>query len=117
MRLRPETLEEYVTKARNILIEVARKEGAITYGELMEEMGGPGRGYIGRVLKAVCEGERRQGRPLLGSLVVRAGAGHPGDGYWDSPAAPKGSRQEKMDFWQKERQRVYEYWRKDPTEG
>ncbi len=49
MPLKPETLKKYVQLARSILIEVAkgrRRDKVITYKELMDEMGGPGRGYI-----------------------------------------------------------------------
>ena len=52
--LRKETLEFYVELTTNILIEVAqgkRETKLISYSELMDEMGGPGRGYIARYFR------------------------------------------------------------------
>ena len=116
MPLRPETLKKYVAMARPILIRMAREGELITYKELSQKMGGPGRGYIGEVLKQICQGEHRHGRPLLGTLVVRSKVNHPGDGYWKSSVMPEpiknGSREDKKSFWQNERIKVYEHWQK-----
>lgn len=113
-RMRPETLEKYVAKARDKLIEVAEKGETITYSELITEMGGPGRSYIGQVLKEVCQGEYRHARPLLGALVVHSVDQLPGNGFWKLSVFRKqlsrASKKEKIDFWKNERQRVYEYW-------
>ncbi len=122
MRLRPETLEMYIRLARTRLIALAKQGKTITYRELMQEMGGPGRGYIKQVLQRVCQGEYEQGRPLLGSLVVLAHGGHPGNGYWESQMArktigSKSSKQAKIEFWQRERQKVYDYWQKHNFQG
>lgn len=116
MQLRPETLEKYAILARNKLIEIARNRKTITYNELMEEIGGPGRGYIGQVLKEVCQREHQEGHPLLSALVVSFKDKHPGDGYWKAPLVLKSignsSKEQQLDFWEKKRQQVYQYWRK-----
>ena len=116
MQLRPESLENYVTMARGKLIKVAEKRQTITYSELMSEMGGPGRGYIKQVLSEICQGEDRQARPLLGALVVRKDDQFPGNGFWKSPVVLEsignGSKQQQIDFWEKQRRKVYEYWGK-----
>ena len=122
MQLRPETLRKYVELARPILIEVARgkREGRfITYQQLMDEMGGPGRGYIGEVLKEVCTGEYEDNRPLLSALVVHATEQLPGKGFWELRVLPSSLRnaamREKMDHWEQEYRKAREYWQKhDP---
>ncbi len=120
MPLRPETLKKYVKKARDKLIEVAKKEeDTISYKELMEEMGGPGRGYIGKVLEEVCHREHEEGRPLLSALVVHKTNGLPGNGFWKlrvlPPSLKKASMEEKKNHWQQECRKVWEYWEKHDT--
>jgi len=117
MALRPETLKKYVEQARPILIEVVKGKRAnkvITYKQLDEEMGGPGRGYIGEVLEEVCQREHEQGRPLLSSLVVHKTDGLPGNGFWElqvlPPSLRNASREEKIDRWKKEHKHACEYW-------
>ena len=121
MSLRPETLKRYVALARPILIRMAREGELITYKELSQRMGGPGRGYIGKVLKEICQGEHRHARPLLGTLVVHKYDQFPGNGAWKSSVVPESiknsSREDKKNFWQNERKKVYEHWAKTPIEG
>ena len=116
MPLRPETLDKYVEMARPILIKVAREGELITYKELSQKMGGPGRGYIGEVLKQICQGEHRHARPLLGTLVVHKYDQFPGNGFWKSSVMPESiknsSREDKKNFWENEKTKVYEYWQK-----
>ena len=113
-RIRPETLEKYVTMARDKLIEIAGKGETITYKKLMNEMGGPGRGYIGQVLEEICQEEARHARPLLGALVVHTVDLLPGNGFWKLSVVRKhfsrASRKEKIDFWERERDKVYRHW-------
>ena len=121
MQLRPETLEMYVQLARPILMEVAkgkREDRFISYRQLMNEMGRPGRGYIGEVLEEVCAREYEVGRPLLSAFVVHASDQQPGKGFWKLRVLPPSLRnatmKEKIDRWKKER-KVWEYWGKhDP---
>jgi hypothetical protein len=85
MRLLPETLEYYVERARGILIDIARgkrKEKFITYQELMDEMGGPGRGFIAEVLDEVSCSEHDRGHPLITALVIHRQNRQPGYGFW-----------------------------------
>ena len=122
MGLRPETLKKYAELARPILIEVAkgkRGDRSITYKDLMDEMGRPGRGYIGEVLEAICQAEHREKRPLLSALVVRKDNKQPSYGFWElrvlSPSLRNASMEEKKDRWEKEKRKAYEYWEKhDP---
>ncbi len=112
--LRPETLKWYVDSAKSILVTVAKKQTFITYQDLMARMGGPGRGHIARVLEEVCATESENNRPMLASLVVHQSDSLPGDGFWRVRTLPlsikNGSRQEKLDFWQREHKRAWEYW-------
>ncbi len=116
MPLRRETLTKYVTMARDKIIEIAKKGDTITYKELMEKMGGPGRGYIGEVLEEICQREHEEGRPLLSALVVHSNDRLPGDAFWKLSLAPQhvtnGAREDKINFWRNEQRKIYEYWRK-----
>ena len=117
MSLQPGTLKKYTEMIRPILIEVAkgkRKHKFITYKELQEEMGGPGRGYIGEVLEEVSDKEYEDGLPLLSALVVHKTDGRPGDGFWElrvlPPSLRNASMEEKIDRWEKEYRKAWEYW-------
>ena len=125
MGLRLETLEKYVELARPILIKVAkgqRGDRLITYGQLMEEMGGPGRGYIGEVLEAVSDREYGNSRTILSALVVGKDKSRPKDkwrpnkGWWElrilPPSLRNASIEEKMERWRQEYGKACEYWEK-----
>jgi len=122
MSLRRETLEKYVELARPILIEVAkgkRGDRSITYKQLMDEMGGPGRGYIGEVLEEVSDREYENSHTILAALVVLKDNRKPGAGWWElrilPPSLRNASREEKIDRWKKEYKHACEYWeRHDP---
>ena len=118
-RLRPETLRMYVTMTRNIIIEVARgkrKYKHITYYELMDEMGGPGRGYIAEVLDKVSCDSYTKDEILLSALVIHtpSGGSIPGDGFWHIGILPKSvgkaSKKEKTAFWKKECNKVWSFY-------
>jgi hypothetical protein len=119
--LKKETLEKYVESARGILIEVAkgireckRENKFIEYQELMDEMGGPGRGHIAEVLEEVSCREHEKDRPLITALVVHAADGKPGYGFWYIRCLPdsikNASNAEKKAFWEKECIKVRGYW-------
>jgi hypothetical protein len=117
MALRPETLHHYVERTRNILIDVARgnrKDKFITYRELMNEMGGPGRGYIAEVLDDVSCSEHARDHPLLSALVVHSIGRSPGYGFWYisilPPQVKNSSDADKRVFWRQECDRVWKFW-------
>jgi hypothetical protein len=119
MALRQQILQKYVALATPILIEVAkgkRKKESTTYKELMDEMRGPGRGYIGEVLEEVCRSEYSKGHPLLSALVIHKVDQLPGEGFWRIEVLPQwvknASDAEKKAFWEREREKVLEYWQK-----
>ena len=118
MPLRPETLKKYVELATSILPEVAkgeREERFISYKELMEEMGGPGRCYIGEVLEEVCLREHQEGRPLLSAIVVHSNDRLPGDAFWKLSVVPanirSGTGKVKKKFWEEECKKVWQQWK------
>jgi len=115
MSLRPETLKKYVELARPILIEVAKRENTITYKNLMEKMGGPGRGYIGEILEEICQRERDEKRPLLSALVVHSNDQLPGYAFWKLSFMPEGIRngtkEAKRKFWKQQRSEVWKKWK------
>ena len=115
--LHKETLEFYVGLATNILIEVAQgKRGTklISYSELMDEMGGPGRGHIAEVLEEVSCREYEKNHPLLTALAVHKIDRQPGYGFWCIRVLPESVKNasdlQKKTFWRQERDRVWEYW-------
>jgi len=93
-----------------------RKGRLITYKQLMDEMRGPGRGYIGQVLEEICQEEHQNARPLLSVLVVHSSDKLPGDTFWKLAVVPEnvrnGTKEMKKGFWEEERGRVYEYWQR-----
>jgi len=119
MLLRPETLKKYVKLALPILVGRAKRKKFITYSDLMNSMGGPGRGYIAEVLEEVSCTEHENERPLITALVVHKGDGLPGYGFWYIRILPNSIKNAsiaaKIDFWKKEYRRVWDYWEKhDP---
>jgi hypothetical protein len=87
-KLTPENHDRFLSSALQILRQVAKTPGnVVSYEELMEEMGGPGRGFIGQILEDVSVLEHREGRPLLSVLVVHKGTRNPGPGYWGATDA------------------------------
>jgi hypothetical protein len=121
---------------REKLIEVAKRGGTITYGELMKEFGIP-RGHrkpgigIGHVVGDISEHEHDNERPLISAIVVRANSGTticpkgiPGGGFFGLPgipsilsrsesewANPKLTEKEQK-FVLAQQQKVWQYWRR-----
>lgn len=101
------------------LKQVARSGGLICYGEVAPLAGvdlnsGRGRREVGCLLAEVCQNEVQQGRPMLGSVVVRKDTRVPGEGYFRG-AQRLGkfqgqSYEDKRAFWLQELERVHAYW-------
>ncbi len=112
-QLTPFNQRLFVGRATRILQDVARSRLTTTYEELMEKMGGPGRGFVGGVLVEVCSQEHAAGRPLLTAIVVKKGSNDPGEGYWMLPMVPKvDDVDERRKLVEAEQQRVWDYWQK-----
>lgn len=122
--LLPDTLRYYVERARPILIEVTRQRTVITYGDLIDRMGGgPGRGYIAEVLDQISRTECNERRPKLSAVVVRSDTGMVGGGFFGLPQTPAAIRrltreewqnphlsEADYQYWQNQLQEVYRYW-------
>ncbi|MBL7119246.1 MAG: hypothetical protein ISS53_01020 [Dehalococcoidia bacterium] len=101
------------------LKQVARSGGLICYGEVAPLAGvnlnsGRGRREMGCLLAEVCQNEAKEGRPLLGSVVVRKDTRVPGEGYFRG-AQRLGkfqghSDEDRRAFWLQELERVHAYW-------
>ncbi|OFV85926.1 MAG: hypothetical protein A2620_07190 [Acidobacteria bacterium RIFCSPHIGHO2_01_FULL_67_28] len=101
------------------LITAARKRILVGYQTVAQLMGLPLRGQhmgreVGRLLGEISEDEDRLGRPMLSALAVSM-AGIPGDGFFKlgrSLGKLSGSTiKAERDFWEKERNAVYEAWK------
>ena len=92
------------------LIEVASRGETIEYLEL-----GAGRAMIGRYLYRIAREEAAAERPPLTSVVIRKGAGLPGDGFRDAMIKvgfidPDDAEDERA-MWDRARRTTHEYWR------
>ena len=105
-------------RIHDLLVETAREGKVIQYGDLSHITGislmGRGRSRLSSLLQACCKGEIDDGRPMLGSVVVRKDTGMPGDGYFRVASKlgrfTGGTEPAKRAFWSEELQRVYDYW-------
>ena len=117
-------IDEYVDKARLVLIETAKRRTLITYDTLMHKLGrGPGRAFSGDVVRKVSELELAEGRPRLSAVVIRSDTRMVGGGFFGLPNTPdlvKRSKweewsnpqlsSEEQEYWHNELRKVYDYW-------
>jgi len=96
-----------------MLREVARAKGTIYYSQVALAAG-VGPRNLGLLLGEVCSSEVRQGRPMLGSVVVRKDSHMPGEGYFKSTQRmgkfQGSSEEDKRAFWVQELKKVHGYW-------
>ena len=124
-RLLPSNLAYYVSKAKPILVRIAKQITTIKYGELIKEMNGPGRGYIAEVLEELSKFETQQGHPKITALVVRKDTGMVSGGFFGLPKTPENVRRttpegynnpklsaQDIKYWEEQKQKVYDYWQK-----
>jgi hypothetical protein len=101
------------------LKEVARNGDLITYSEIAPLAGldmenQADRTRMGEILGEISTFEHQNGRPMLSSLVVLAGIGYPGEGYFNLARHlglhhGKGEFED-LDFFVQEVKRVHGYW-------
>jgi len=104
--------DDLVEATRELLAEVARDRGTITYGELVSRVA-PGRltprsSGVVRLLGAVCAVEDAERGIMLGSLVVRTADGLPGEGYYRHAAELGRDVSDHESFWSAEVERVWD---------
>lgn len=104
--------ERVRNNVRNKLIEVARSESLITYGELeaIAELRAVSIGPL--VLDEISRNEASEGRPLLSAVVVNSDTRSPGDGFYRlaSELGRAASADPDLEFWVAELKAAYEYW-------
>jgi len=125
------TFEQYRTRRDYLLIyaeliTAARYRGVVTYQHLARLAGLPLRGSnmgkeIGMYLGAVSEAEHTLGRPLLSVLAIST-RDSPGRGFFGIAKKLEkfsgSTREDKKDFWLKEREAVYKTWKPSfPRQG
>jgi hypothetical protein len=123
-RLGRDQIDEYIDKARLVLIETAKRRTLITYDTLMHKLGhGPGRTFSGDVVRKVSELELAQGRPRLSAVVIRSDTRMVGGGFFGLPNTPDSMKRskweewsnpqlssEEQEYWHNELRKVYDYW-------
>ena len=105
------------------LVRAAQYRGVTTYQDLAVIMGLPLKGShmgaeIGHVLGEISEDEAKADRPMLSAVVVGVN-GTPGPGFYtmakDLGRLSEG--QDELAFWERERDAVYEAWRRPLPES
>jgi hypothetical protein len=102
------------------LIEVARRGDLITYSEIAPLAGlnmesQVDRNKIGEILGEISTYEHDYSRPMLSAIVVLAGIGYPGEGFYNL-ARHLGYHHghgefADMEFFVQEVKKVHDYWR------
>lgn len=106
--------EAAAIEMRDILVERARERHTITYGVLARAIGAArlqprSRGFTA-LLGAACAFEDSEGRPMIGSLVVKKDTGIPGAGYFRVARDLGHDVGDERAFWQAEVENVYTFW-------
>lgn len=102
------------------LVRAAQDRGVTTYQDIaviigLRLKGSHMAGETGYVLGEISEDEVQAGRPMLSAVAVSI-KGRPGPGFYDlaHKLSRLPSKDEDLEFWEKERQAVYETWRRSP---
>ena len=99
---------------RRVLSDVAGNRETITYGELVTRVSGrrisPRSAALAELLGEVCKVEDAERGTMLGSVVVRADSGIPGEGYFRHAEELGRNVSEKWAFWRGEIERVWDIW-------
>jgi hypothetical protein len=90
---------------RRRILEFARKEGMLTYGQLMREFHLARGRHIANVLGIISEYEAENGRPYLSSIVTRADTGKPSPDFWGIKGISKSRT------WEEYRDDVHRFWK------
>jgi hypothetical protein len=102
------------------LKEAAKNGDLIAYGEIAPlanlNMESPDdRNKIAHILGDISKYENELGRPLLSSIVVLAGIGYPGEGFFNLArelGLHHGTKEfDDLDFFTQEAKRVHAYWK------
>jgi hypothetical protein len=111
---------------RLLLVGAARTRQTVVYTAIARIMGLSDDGNLmgketGHMCGEISEDEQLANRPMLSAVAVKTN-GHPGGGFFSlaqqlNRLAPDANEQEKREFWQQERDAVYEEWAGDRRES
>ena len=99
------------------LLRVARSGGVTHYSSLAPLVGvsigdAAGRLRVAELLKEISTAEHAAGRPLLSAVVVMKGKKLPGAGFFGlAQRVGLYDGTDPQEFWRREVQRVWDYWR------
>jgi hypothetical protein len=103
---------EYTKKAYDVLVQAARSQQTIKYGEIGSRIGLYSPDYfelkIGSIVGACSIYEQLYGRPLISAIAVKAETMWPSKGFWGLPGIPPKVNREV--FWPQEVQRIFQTW-------
>ena len=106
-------LNECQMDVRAKLIEYAKQEELVSFGEVGDWVGVIARDVARQLLNPINEAEHSAGRPLLSSIVVNKRTQRPGCGFFIQArqlgVADRFDSDE--DFWKREAQRVFDTFR------
>lgn len=106
---------------RRVLSEIARTRTTITYGDLVTRASGrrisPRSAALAALLGDVCSVEDAERGTMLGSVVVRADSGIPGEGYFRHAAELGRDVSDPDAFWRAEVTRVWDVWEAEGADG
>jgi hypothetical protein len=126
-----EEFRDLVEKAYPLLVDAAKKERFITYGEVGGKIGlyfdsEYFKLKIGFVVGACSDYEAIKGRPLISAIVINSITKYPGQGFWGLSRMPDNIRldiqysdiesgykmtNEMLDFWTSEVKRIFDWWK------
>ena len=105
---------------KNKLIRTAKHRELISYKDIAVMMGLPIKGdymrsEMGRICGEISGDEMDHGRPMLSAVVVSVMTGMPGDGFFNlarTLGKLKKDDKNEIDFWEQEREAVYQAWKR-----
>ena len=105
---------------RRVLSEIAQTRTTITYGDLVTRVSGrrisPRSAALAALLGDVCTAEDAERGTMLGSVVVRADSGIPGEGYFRHAEELGRDVSDPHAFWLAEVTRVWDVWEAETPE-
>lgn len=108
-------------RVRAILVDAARRGEAVSYSQLLGELGHrftrPKMRAVCKTLDVIDQQAAEAGEPELAVLVVRESDKLPGQGWWVGAAASRGYKgawtgPEAETFVRQIQERVFDYWRR-----
>ena len=113
--LDPDTWQAAKAEMRELVVQCARSEALMTYGELAAMMTvispHPGAYAFQALLREMCREAEQAGHGMLCALVVSKATGMPGAGFFKALIYDGVDCSDQHACWQEQVQQVYAYWR------